>query len=510
MPRHPKVKCLKAACLNSIATHMDSLWCSHFLRTMFNQSHWLHVVGPFSTLPAELVHDIYITLKSKRQLKKHHVYLLISPYLQKLDCSKLDPAELNLSLQLATSRCSKLQRLNMSWCTKVNTNVFATTMSTLDKLTHLNVSHISSLGDDFLESVAIYGEKLRELDLSYTSIGDDAVQMLVLPFDLHQRRNDRYGKCLNLVKLNVIFTSVSNSGAKILLKNLSQLAEIGYQNSLEPILELLQENPTRKFFLKSIHSSSSDIDDDSLRAVINACPNVEYLYMATYPAMNCTSLLPLTETKLDLKEIHLTNAYGVNSISIVDTLTPVLSQKGEGLASLTLLEVSEVNISLMAKLCPNMRHLSLQFNWSYTKVNTNHISVTKDDFLSHLETLQILCCIPKPEEILPFYTPDSDDLRRLLRSKNLQSIALSLCGNLTDNLMEEILDENPFPVLTELALETCHHIQFDALKPLLQSRNHLSKITLSRCQQMTRKDVDGYEKFLKKRKLTSHVKVTWD
>ena len=127
----------KELCLESIASNIDRLWCREFLEHYHGKAHYLFVLGrwiltissckslkfkttliwtflgPFDDLPPSLIHDVWLALKERKLLRKHHCYLLISPYLRTLNLSRYDE-NLGLSLLLAQQRCYKLEGLDLS------------------------------------------------------------------------------------------------------------------------------------------------------------------------------------------------------------------------------------------------------------------------------------------------------------------------------------------------------------------------------------------------------------
>ncbi len=55
---------------------MDGFWC----RGLDKQSNFRFVVGPFDDIPVKLVQEIFGQLKERKQLRKHHVQLLLSTF----------------------------------------------------------------------------------------------------------------------------------------------------------------------------------------------------------------------------------------------------------------------------------------------------------------------------------------------------------------------------------------------------------------------------------------------
>ena len=97
--------------------------------------------GPFDDLPPSLIHDVWLALKERKLLRKHHCYLLISPYLKSLNVSHCDDS-LGLSLQLAQQRCDQLEELDLSH-TKLPRDLTLSSLPVLTNLTSLSFSFSS-------------------------------------------------------------------------------------------------------------------------------------------------------------------------------------------------------------------------------------------------------------------------------------------------------------------------------------------------------------------------------
>merc|ERR1711860_393823 len=91
MPSYPCLKSLQESCLLNIVRHMDTTWCKDFLahQSQLNKIQCRFVLGPFDDLPPKLVHEIWMKMLETRTLKKHHVYLLLSPFFVNLSLKGL-------------------------------------------------------------------------------------------------------------------------------------------------------------------------------------------------------------------------------------------------------------------------------------------------------------------------------------------------------------------------------------------------------------------------------------
>ena len=105
MPKHPPPKTLKNLAFENIIRHMDSVWTSQYVKDWGN-THLLYVEGPFDCLTPSDCHWILSELAMRRILKRHHIYLLINPYLKILNLSDFrDASKIKLILDLALTRC---------------------------------------------------------------------------------------------------------------------------------------------------------------------------------------------------------------------------------------------------------------------------------------------------------------------------------------------------------------------------------------------------------------------
>ncbi len=83
MPRVAHKACcsLKQLCLQNICTHIDTLWCKNFLDLYYKNAHWIYILGPFDSLPPNLIQAIrtvgfFHLLKSVTNLSPHWVLFI--------------------------------------------------------------------------------------------------------------------------------------------------------------------------------------------------------------------------------------------------------------------------------------------------------------------------------------------------------------------------------------------------------------------------------------------------
>ena len=78
---------LKQLCLRSITDNIDSYWYKDFLSQGYYLDNLLYILGPLDEIPPDLIHEVWLCMKRRKLLKKHHSYLLISPFFSTLDLS---------------------------------------------------------------------------------------------------------------------------------------------------------------------------------------------------------------------------------------------------------------------------------------------------------------------------------------------------------------------------------------------------------------------------------------
>ena len=130
---------LKELCLVNIIRNIDSYWYKDFLDKYFGNTHFMYILGAFDDLPPKLIHDLWLCLKTRKVLRKHHAYILISPYFSELDLSHTD-SDLALMISLAVQRCFQLHSLNLSH-NKLPKDVILRSLPLLTQLTSLSLAY---------------------------------------------------------------------------------------------------------------------------------------------------------------------------------------------------------------------------------------------------------------------------------------------------------------------------------------------------------------------------------
>jgi len=465
----------------------------------------MYVIGPFDQLPSCLIQEIWIYLKQKKMIRKHHIYLLISPYTRTMDLSHCE-ADLGLMLLLTSQRCFQLKQLDLSH-NRLPRDQLSTSLPIFTGLTSVSLAH-TSITDPLLSILGLYCSKLTTLDLSYCAqVSDKGLSSLIVPQDSAGDPDQRFGQCKLLARLLLAGSqNISHKSVLLAVLHLRHLVALDYHDSVGVVEELvLQGRLDRKLLLRSLYSMDSS-SSDSLSLAVSVCSKVEYIYIVTSDTMGSTTLLGLLDLH-QLREIHVRNELGQYCLPVRDNLGPVLEAHGETLVSINLAEVDQIDIDLLCEVCHNLIHLVLLWNKSYlAPIPTKHSKpVMKKKFFSKLLTVEIAFIEPDEENL--FSEMCISQLCLILLSPGLTSLKLSASRHLTDMVFSDILDQNSFQNLKHLELTRCNEISFEGLEQFLISENVLEEVKFVKCEEITKRDFQNYQKTVKKRKW--NIKVEW-
>jgi len=491
---------LKNLCLHNILANIDRVWCRHYLQRYHGTGHFIFVLGPFDDLPPSLIQELWLLLKSRKMLRKHHIYLLVSPFAKSIDLSGCD-ADLSTMLLLTGQRCFALERLSLAGCKLPKTQLSAS-LPLLTRLTNLSFSK-SSITDSLLSIVGLYCPLLTSLDISYcTAVSDQGLCTLFLNQDSSgQPITGRFGQCTLISSLLVSGSQgITDLGASQAILHLPHLAVFDYHNTVAVITSLVIFHGVERLKLRVLHGSEEEEQD--LATAIDICPQMRHLHLLTHPALrNANVFQPLLKLS-EMKELRVCNEAGLYCLPVLTHLTPVISQHGQTLVSLNLAEVCQIDVGLLATLCPALVHLSLLWNSQYLEGNS-----LPPNFFPKLRTAELSYREREDEEDM--LEPPQDHLAIILSSPMLSSLKLSNSANLTDHLLSNLLisSNSCLQLLQLLHLTRCNEVTLDGLRPLLLAHNYLDTATFSKCEEIGLADFQEYQK--KAKKMKWNIQLLW-
>jgi hypothetical protein len=387
-------------------------------------------------------------------------------------------------LQLAGQRCFSLDRLSLAGC-RLPKEQLADTLPRLASLSSLSLAR-SSLSDSLLSVVGLYCPRLRSLDLSYCDhISDSGLLTLFLQQDVEGNTiTDRFGACVGLTKLLVSGSlGITDTGATEALLHLPDLAVFDYHNCGAVITRLLVFHNVDRLPLRTLHCSPEEEQD--LPAVVVACPALETLHLSTRPGLSTeSSLLGLLDCA-GIRELKVCNEAGLFSLPVLSHLGPVLRAHGRTLVSLSLAEVAEVPVDLLATACPALLHLALLWNLSY-------LAGPAPPALPFPRLLTAEVAAREPGD------PPATLLAALLAAPRLHTLKLAQCAALTDRLVAECAEQSAMLSLRRLELSCCPGLSLAGLHPLLLRPNSLEAAAFLGCGQVTLADFQDYQRKVKK------------
>jgi len=171
-------------------------------------------------------------------------------------------------------------------------------------------------------------------------------------------------------------------------------------------------------------------------------------------------------------------------IDFDEGIAPILGSCGGSLSKLVLDKFTHVDLEIIGRNCPKLKHLSLSHVISWGKL----FNICSSYFCS-LEELRLTneygCHII------------SNIHRQLLFfSSNLQYIHFQLLDSLDDLLWAEVLLQNPLTNLVSLTFEQCHSISGDPVFDLVQRQNKLQALNIWSCRFVTSKHKELIKKVI--------------
>jgi len=487
---------LKSLCLTNIAVHADSLWCRNFLDHYYGTAHFLYVLGPWDELPAPLLAELWAEMRRRKLLRRHHAYLLISPWARRLDLSGCGEADIGLQLTLAAQRCSRLTELELSHC-RLPREQFSRALAGMTCLTRLGLAHTNTT-DPQLGLLGTACPNLTSLDLSYCGqVTDRGLVSLVDAVDPDGRPDPRFGKCERLVRLVVTgCPGPSLAGVQRMLVRLPHIVTLDWPDTAGAVASLLETGQLdNSLLLGGLQCEGGS--KAALSFALSACPWVSRLTVAAAGCETEPGLLAALDLRTDLEELHLYGEPGGTGHGWWEgEVGPLLRARGECLVRLELAELASVEMQLLAASCPALSHLALLWNCSY------YVPAGPGPPRTFPGLKSCRLAIKGPGSDIP-----GPDLLSVLASPCLATLQLTQSSSLTDYVWCEARRLEGLGSLETLELLYCNKISYEVFSDILSEANRLEEVKFNRCEQIPRKDVERLRKKVKSRKWK--LKIDW-
>lgn len=320
------------------------------------------------------------------------------------------------------------------------------------------------------------------------------------------KESDRLGQCKSINKLSISYTKVTERGIRQALENLPCLKVFDCCSTVQTLNEMhrtafdyrLPDIP--KYTLIDLHCTEDSLltqnyETGSLALAVALCPSVIKVRITAQEGMSDDDLLALLDL-VNLRELSIGGS-DASTITFDGGIVPILQAVGSSLESLTLAELSGVNIRAVVEFCPNLRFLHLIMNRSYSTIWPEEEKqplrpkiVKPLPTMKKLESVHLVCVSHMwPSSVIP-----SENLPMLLSSPELTYIYIKDCDTLTDGLLENAVKLHQFRNLKHLELEQCKSLTKRGIDLLMTADNPIKEIKLWECAMLTRQHVADWKK----------------
>lgn len=511
MPKHFPPKTLKNLAFENIIKNVDAVWTAKYVKD-WGDKHLMYVEGPFDCLTPPDCHWILSELAMRRILKKHHIYLLINPYLKILNLSDFrDASKIKLILDLALTRCQNLKKIVLKFSQDFST-LFMPYLEILNNLTELELPN-TRLNNHDVGLIGIHAANVRLLNLMDTRFSDNGLRCLFLPVDPEGNPDDAYGQCQKVEMLDIRGVEITpECAAQIYSHRKDKWAMFRVDKTFNVIMACLENYEIENFKTDYVSFSTLENDEIKLEGYVQAALVLAkgasdiHLYdldseeQKDGEGLSLVQHFPkVTSLTLDIRQDFKANPLSTDYV-FEKGITPILFNHGQNLTFIMFTFVKDLDLGLLASCCSSLEQLRLQFN-IYSNITT------KFEVDPHwpLKNLVIQCCSHPAVGILS-NSPEEPVFKKILAgAKNLESFVVSYCRTFTDEVIVQASQVNPFDKLTHFMITNCKNITMKALEGALLMKNEvpLINILFFGCDQITLADYNRYKRYIE----TNHFKV---
>jgi len=510
MPQHAPPKTLKNLAFENIIKHVDSVWTSQYVKDWGNK-HLLYVEGPFDILTPADCHWILSELAMRKILKRHHIYLLINPYLKILNLSDFrDASKIKLILDLALTRCSRLKKIVLKYSQDFST-LFMPYLEILNNLTELELPN-TRLNNYDVGVIGIHAPNVKLLNLEDTRFSDNGLKSLFLSLDPDGNEDQAYGQCQQVEILDIRGVEISpKCAAEIYALRVNKWRNFKVDKTFNVIMECLQNYPeVESFKTDYLRFQTIEYDEIKLESYIQGALllasdasdiRLEDIDVHEDNVGQGLSMVRnfkrITNLTMDMREDFKTPTL---EHPFERGITPILISHGPNLSELMFTFVKDLDLGIVASYCTGLKELKLQYN-TYSTANTK-FEIALDWPLENL----VIQCSSHPITGVFHNSPEISIFKRILAGAvNLDTLVVQFCDTFTDEVFIHACKFNPFDKLTELMLTNCKNITMKALEGTVLMKNNvpLKNVLLFCCDEITLSDFNRYRKYVK----TNNYKV---
>jgi hypothetical protein len=293
--------------------------------------------------------------------------------------------------------------------------------------------------------------------------------------------------CKTIQKLSIFFTSVTKQGIQVALQNLLSLKVLDNFYIVDALVELAQsaidsKQPGRynnMFSISTLYTSNAPYKDNSLPLALSLCHSINNVSICVTKDLKDRDLLCL----LSIKTLHKIDIYrsklwvglpNETGITFDGFVVPLLKVFGRSLKTLMLESLHLVCISSIIELCPNLTTLYIGGVLGSFKKERDLFKIEKKPPI--LKELKVLYCVA--------YIP-VDIIMLLLSSPLLNTIGISRCVALTDDVLLKTVKHHQYKHLKKLELVYCSSVTGSGIEAfLVNGCNSLETMNLDGCKNL--------------------------
>lgn len=288
-------------------------------------------------------------------------------------------------------------------------------------------------------------------------------------------------------------TMVDSFGALHCLQNLPELQFLNYNGICQVVERDVHEKSgekTQPYKLRQLQVDSFHTCPPG--AVVTACTWCPYVSEAHFfSGLNSTNIPALKSLKY-LKDLVIGN--DGEAIEFREDILPVFEVTGSQLQSLSLFDVSGVELLPLGINCPNLCSLTIVFNNDAVEMSDNiHPMLSYDKNNTFQKLLKLDMVYPYQATMYQKHAV----VFLLKAAKSLKSFTSNYMSFLTDDILLDVYKLNPLVSIEKVHLVQCNSISAAGIWPLLTSENSLTTLELSGCWHISKADFESFQKYAK-------------
>ena len=375
--------------------------------------------------------------------------------------------------------------------TKVSPKHLSELVANLPCLTYLDLSEGAS-NDQVVSAIATSGSRLRTLKLRCCPITDAALFALCL------RRGGGDAPCPELQTLDIRGTAVGKNAVAMVIDKLTKLRHLLHDDIVRPLAVLHADDPLVPETTHRLQSMSGYFLPDLplresphqlFKKLTAYCPNLTSINFVNL----CDDASLLCFRRHRLRSITLAAFRDESAVTFVGGISPLLSQCGPWVESLSLSEIDDIDIGTIGLLCPELRNLKVhlydlpEFTVHYQQGREGQRPVFLK--LEDLELARSDACR---------HSSFSSALTHLLSSATkLRHLSFTCLHELNDLVVASVMAVNSLRFLQTLHMNECNTISYQAVLEIILASDHLHTVKLMKCKEIYRRDYDSLVRFIK-------------